>query len=435
VAGDPTPRALLEPALNAWLGSLIPDPDHVACGVQASAADGSVLASGTVTLADLSLQPIDVVFLVRSQPQRASVAELEARIRLAFARANAVPDDAVVRIAFGDAGGAERSFGEVLPLADRLRRLLGACRTLDARHFQSASKDAPQLPDNPGRLDMAEVRSRVGDALEAVRHLFRNPDPAPPTEPLERVLAAARTPGAPPAAIEALRASLLGIANAGFVYALPVSAVGTGADQLAALGAQADSVLGRFDTLSPATDAALTDIDNSGYPADHALELLTDLARGWMGGDFVLIPHFTFIDAAAVTAADATRDGLLDHARVAGTPLPVDEWLHGAACVRARVHAFEMVRTMAEAALPDPLPLAPIQLPFRTGDSWLGVEFPDTMEVVHDTVAVVQHLPQGFGPAGAQSGLLVDEWGESVPDRTDVTGLTFNYDSPDSAPA
>ena len=126
--------------------------------------------------------------------------------------------------------------------------------------------------------------------------------------------------------------------------------------------------------------------------------------RGWLGGDLAVIPRFTFIDETAVADADAARDSLLDQARTAGSPLPVDEWLHGAACVRPLVHGFEMVRLMAEAHLVDPLPLSPIQLPFRTGDSWLGVEFPEGAEVVHDTVAVVQHLPQGFTPAGTQSG-------------------------------
>ena len=431
-----TPRALLEPALNHWLGSLLPDPAQVRCSVQAVAADdGHVLAAGTVTLADLAIQPVDLVLITRSQPQQASVAELEARIGYVFARANAVPDGAVVRISFGDPGGAGvASFAEVLPLADRLRRLLGSARPLDARHFQSASKDTPQPPGNPGRIDFAELMTRVTVRLEAVRALFRNPAAGPPTPPLERVLADARAPGAPPATVEALRASLLGIADAGFVYAFPVSAVGTDAGQLQALGTQADSVLARHDAMAAQTDAQLADLAASTDPADRKAEQLADLVRGWLGGDLLLIPRFTFIDPAAVASADAVRDGLLDHARSAGSPLPVDEWLHGAACVRPLVHGFEIVRTMAEAHLAEPLPLAPIQLPFRSGDSWLGVEFPDAMEVLHDTVAVVQHLPQGFAPAGAQSGLLIDEWSETVPNRREVTGLTFNYDAPDSAP-
>jgi hypothetical protein len=62
------------------------------------------------------------------------------------------------------------------------------------------------------------------------------------------------------------------------------------------------------------------------------------------------------------------------------------------------------------------------------------VDYPPGLEVVHDTVSVVQHLPQGFVAAGAQCGLLVDEWVETVPTREEVTGLTFNFDAPDSAP-
>jgi hypothetical protein len=126
---------------------------------------------------------------------------------------------------------------------------------------------------------------------------------------------------------------------------------------------------------------------------------------------------------------------LLQYARdTVGVALPVEEWLHGAACVRSLVHDFEMVRTMADAARAEPLALAPLQLPFRTGDSWLGAEYPPVLEVLHDTVSLVQHLPQGFDAAGRQCGLLIDEWTESVPLRDAVTGLCFNFNAPNSAP-
>jgi hypothetical protein len=93
-----------------------------------------------------------------------------------------------------------------------------------------------------------------------------------------------------------------------------------------------------------------------------------------------------------------------------------------------------MVRAMADGTRPTPLPLAPLQLPFRTGDSWLGAEYPPDLQVTHDTVSMVQHLPQGFAAAGPQCGLLIDEWNETVPMREEVTGLTFNYNAPNSAP-
>jgi len=430
-----TPRALLEPALNHWLGTLMPNPDQIACYVRAlDPDDRSEIAAATVTLADLGIQPIDFMYVARSQPQESSIAELEARVRYAFGRANGVGDAAIVQIAFADEGDGVRPMAEVLPLAERLRRLVGSARTLNARHFQAPTPDAPVPADNPGLLDVAELRTRVGNRIEATRLLFRNAAVGPPIQPLERALADATAPGALAATVDALRTALRRIADAGFAYAFPVSAVGTAAAQRDALTAQADSLLKRFDELTVETDARLGEIDGGTQPAEQKVALLTEIARAWFGADFVLIPRFTFIAPAAVVDADGARDALTAHARAAGAARPVDEWIHGVSCVRPLVHDFEIVRVMAEAALGDTLPLAPMQLPYREGDSWLAAEFPEAMKVVDYTVSIVQHLPQGFQPDAAQSGLLIDEWTETIPERSSVTGLTFNYNAPNSAP-
>jgi hypothetical protein len=432
-----TQRAHLEPALNHWLGTLMPGPDLIRCSVVALKPDDqSELAAGTVSLAGLEIQPLDFVYMARSQPQESSVAELETRVRYAFARANNVGDDAIVRITFSDAGGGAgaRPFAEVLPLAERLRRLIGSSRPLNARHFQSASHDAPEPSDNVGRLDMAEVRTRVANRLAAIRKLFRNAEAAPPIPPLEEALQDATAAGAAAATVNALRDALKRVADAGFSYAFPVSAVGTAAEQRQALVGQAESLLERFDELSGDTDTRLAAIDGGTQPAERKIELLAEIVKQWMGSDFALIPRFTFSDAAAVGGADGARDALTAHARAAGAERPVDEWIHGAACVRPLVHDFEVVRIMAEAAIGDALALAPIQLPFRADDSWLAADFPEDMEIVHDTASIVQHLPQGFNAVGPQCGLLIDEWAETIPERSSVTGLAFNFNAPNSAP-
>ena len=35
----------------------------------------------------------------------------------------------------------------------------------------------------------------------------------------------------------------------------------------------------------------------------------------------------------------------------------------------------------------------------------------------------------------SQVGLVVDEWVEMIPNKQEVTGVTFNYDQPDATPA
>ena len=427
-----TERARLEPALNAWLGNLLGDPANIRCTVAAVAPDGTVLTDGgtpiegIVALSDLAVQPIDFVYSVRPQTDANGAAELESRIRYRFASDRGIADDAIVRISFADAGADPmvRSFAETLPLADRLRRLLGSARPLDARHFRSATADAPAPVGNPGQVNVPELLGRVTTRLAAVRALI-------PT--LQTAADAVRSSGTA-SSVAALRAALLAIANAGIVYAVPQSASGAAQPQVDALLAQATAVLSRLGELDAGTDAELAGAA-AAASAEQAVSILSDAVKTWMGADVLLLPRFTFPNEASVASADAARDELLSYAKgSAGMALPAEEWLHGTACVRPLVHDFEMVRVMADAVRDTPLPLSPLQLPFRAGDRWLGVQYPPDMEVLHDTVSIVQHLPQGFTASGDQCGLLIDEWVESVPNRAEVTGIAFNFNAPNSAP-
>ena len=341
-----TERARLDLPLNAWLGYLLGVPETICCRAAAVSADGTVLSDGAgaiegiVTLEDLELQPIDFVYTVRSQNEPSGAAELETRVRHHFATARGLADDVIVRITFADAGNAigARSFAEVLPLADRLRRLLGTARPLDGRHFHSASKDVAASPDNPGRIATGELLIRVSTRLAVVRALF---------PVLEAAADNARASGLP-ADIDALRDALMDVARAGVSYAMPRSVTGSAAAQRDVLVEQADALVKRAQTLGAATDAQLADAAAT-TSAERMVSLLTAAVKTWMGADMLLVPRFTFGDVAAVGQADAARETLLTHVRGLGVPLPVEEWLHGAACVRPQVHDFEMVRAMADA--------------------------------------------------------------------------------------
>ena len=164
------------------------------------------------------------------------------------------------------------------------------------------------------------------------------------------------------------------------------------------------------------------------------------MAKGFLGDEFVLLPKFLFIDLAEVINADAKRDQLLKYVRDTKLPaeermpLLVDEWLQGVSLVRPNMHTFNQVLMFSE-TFNSATPLcSPMQLPFRDKDTWLGVEFPEGTKIVHDTIAMVQCLPQAFQPAADQSGLLIDEWAETLPQKNEITGIAFNYDQPNSAP-
>jgi hypothetical protein len=428
-----TRRARTEPAFNHWVAGLLGDPATIRCVVQAVDAKGNVLlASGvalksSVTLAELGLQALDFVFLIGKKVEVSGFSELESRVRYHFARQHSLNDATIVKIAFADHGGGgpvERSFAEILPLVNAIREVAGKARPLQAQDFAPASKQIAVAPANPGNLDVTELQSRVMDVRADFDLLFAN---------LATAAAGAETLQTE-TAIEALRIRLVAIADAGLVHAFPLTAVGFATEQIDVLVAQSRSLLERYATITTAFDANLVRVSAGATKPPQKVALLREMALSLLGTDFVLLPKFTFANPADVVAAHSDRDQLLVHVRSRGVPLPVEEWLHGVALVRPAVHTFGLVLMLGQTFDGEVGECSPIQLPFRTGDSWLGVEFPDKTEIIHDTISIMQCLPQGFAPAGAQCGLLIDEWTEPLPKKEEVTGIAFNYDAPNSAP-
>jgi hypothetical protein len=159
------------------------------------------------------------------------------------------------------------------------------------------------------------------------------------------------------------------------------------------------------------------------------------MAGIFYGADFRLLPRFKFPNPAEVSAADGSRDTLLNHARtVKNIPDPVGEAVHSMGHVRLPMHRFRMLSLLQETVSETALPLSVIQLPYRANDTWLGTEFKTGTNIFHDTLSLIQCLPQGFSPAAEQCGLRIDEWVESFPKSKEMTGISFNYDQPNSMP-
>jgi hypothetical protein len=295
---------------------------------------------------------------------------------------------------------------------------------LHAQDFAPASKLVAAAPENPGNIDVAELQSRVEEVRADFDLLFASLGAAADnaeTLPTET-------------SIELLRSRLVEIADAGFVHAFPLTAFGFAAEQGEALVAQSRSLQTRYATLTSVFDGNLVRVNAATARPPQQVAILREMTRSLLGDDFVLLPKFTFSNVADVVAAHTDRDQLMAHVRSKGVPLPVEEWLHGAALVRPSLHTFGIVSMLSQTFEAEFGTCSPIQLPFRAADSWLGVEFPAGTEIVHDTIAIVQCLPQGFSPAGTQCGLLIDEWTEALPKKEEVTGIAFNYDAPNSAP-
>ena len=430
-----TVRASAEAGLNHWLGSILGAPATIRCRATAVDANGNTLKrpdatdlTGIVTLEELGIQPLDFVYLIRNRLAETSSSEIESRVRQVFARREALADDAIVKITFADSGTpadpSVRAFAEILPLANSLRELVSGARPLGARDFAIQSKEVAAPAGNPDGTDIAELRARVQTVVDAFALLIG------PLDGATGDATSLRTE----AAVEGLRARLHALADAGFPFAFPQSARGFADAEIELLTTQAKSVSTRLKSMTDSRDALIAKADAATDPGEQA-SLLTQAARLMLGDDFALLPRFSFSNAGEVAQAFATRAQLLDYAtNTLGIPLVVEEWLHGAANVRPKMHRFETIRLLNEAMNATTLDIEPLQIPYRDKDSWLGVDFKPGFSIDHDTISLVLHAPQGFNAAGAQTGLLLDQWIESIPNEEEVTGITFNFNNPNSVP-
>ena len=152
--GPRTPRALAEPFLDNWAGTLLGPPAQAGCRVRFP--DASV---HEVTLDQLALRPLDFVALARTPPAASGDGELDRRVL----QAAAAPDGAQVVY---DASSAPVTFTAALELARTLGELLAAARPLLPADLVAPDTDAPA--PGPGRGHRGD-RPRPGRARPAHR--------------------------------------------------------------------------------------------------------------------------------------------------------------------------------------------------------------------------------------------------------------------------
>lgn len=207
-------------------------------------------------------------------------------------------------------------------------------------------------------------------------------------------------------------------------------------------GALVAEVTARLAAVQARLDAADAAPDGGG-----GVEALTAAARLLLGEDFQIVPDFALPPAQAAEwgqawgpgpAADRSILGYLEGDL--GRRFPVDDWLTGVARVREKLHRLETAGHLAGAFTGAEIQLQPLQFPHRPGTPWLSLEFPETtpggepFSIDEDKLLYTAHYAGGFDPASRQAGLLLDEWTETIPSRTEDTGLAFHYDRPNSEP-
>ncbi|NUK86074.1 hypothetical protein [Streptomyces lunaelactis] len=173
-----TPRAIAEPGVNELVAAMLPPPADVVVRVRWTDPDGTD-RDRLVSQAELGLQPIDLLYLVRLESQ-AALGELDERILRYVAGEAGLRPDAAPTVHFTERVPGKVTFFEIAPLVGHLRTVATTSRTLratDVLRAGEAHSTADALP-HADRARVAEVAARLDSHLGGLRSLRTEIDTA-----------------------------------------------------------------------------------------------------------------------------------------------------------------------------------------------------------------------------------------------------------------
>jgi hypothetical protein len=397
-----TPRGDADPVLNAWVGTLLGDPTKVTARVTYAGAP----APQPVTLADLKIQPLDVLALARAvlQPDQGSL--LDARIIFALLGDDATKTNASVDYTAqpGRNPAVDRTFPEIMELAGTLGATLGASRPLGPTDLFSPAGAVNVTQDPINATEILGRATKAGTALASAINALTLATPA------SFVAASATT-----AQIQALQSAIRG----GAAIA-PERAFTT-------LG---ETPGGLFDAAS----ALLTELTRrqTNVPqaqpsdADGQVQFALDTFKAIFGSDSFVMPQVD-VPASTLTSAFAARSTLLGGTDDSLPGRFLQQAMHG----RAQLAAYRKLSLYTRALGGTPPRLDVVQLPVVPGEQWLALPFPTSMPPQESRVSLLL-LTQGSQPApsGTWTGIVLDSWTEIIPSMTQPTSIAFNHNSP-----
>ena len=449
-----SPKSLFEPGLNQWFAQLIGKAENVVCLVAAIDKDGKETNSAFVSLADLGLQPIDLVYII-PEDLAGGATELESRIAFHFRKVSHIDANTSVKITFNPPGlgPTKASLARIYPLLRNLRKMVSSSRTGSAKDFASKQKTVTTGTDDTG-IDFNDFKNRISIAVGSLTtefNSFNNVAPSPHLpkddfnpenfgkyfgilieKPTEKNLYDSLE--LDDAAITAIINFQIMATSYGVQLAYPEN------QNLIVNLNKTDLLQKTFNTWKIINDK----INNTNKKLTDAiaepnltnkLNLLMTAAKTVLGDDFVPIPRFNYnnVDLLDKTFADE-KQLLTNIQKVSGNSDAVNKetWVQSVSRVREPVAKLELVRIMAEASSGYEFNLKMAQVPYRANDSWLGFEFPEQyndapFNIMDDTISLAIIGEAAVDTKAAQSVLIIDDWTEKIPIDEEVTGLAFHY--------
>ena len=372
-------RGKAEPYLHTWVGSLLGDLTKVVCKVDFTS--GVVASPRNVTVADLRLEPLDLLSLTRSVAvaavaSDAHATELDRRVRDVILKLDAAATN--IKITYDIPVAPDgKTFAQVLELAKSIADVVSSARALRLEDLV-LPQDVPATP-NPAPAD-----TRTASALADFKIRLDN-------------LSGALTPTDIRKALQ--EASLYGIGESyPFIddASLPDQATGIANEMQRRVTAA---------TAPGQTDSAIM--------------------AALFGKDFLFLPRFQLSAAAAAELDLAIAQG----PTLANLPNDFMRWMQQAARVRPALDAWRRMMLFTGALGQPPSEFELAQLPFQAATRWAALPFGPKRPPA-GLISLALQRPVKPATNQVWAGLFVDDWTEVIPDEVETTAIGFHYDDP-----
>ncbi|GGK72397.1 hypothetical protein ACD591_05420 [Rufibacter glacialis] len=459
---NPSPRSALEPGLNQWLGTMIGNPADILATAALVDENGVESNSAPVSLADLKLQPIDLIYAVGTDRQ-SGAQELEARLEQVYTATTPVPAKSRLKISFGpEVAPGKRTLAQAIPLLRALRVLLTGARAASAKDFSPRTKTEVKDAGLLYGWEVTDLKTRASRCVESLALFQKTVESTAPNESatagtqattFQGLFTQYHQKGADRSVLEKVTVSANGSAQLHQLLATaPLYGIKTtfvenaGHSPETRLVDLLSAAAGVWQNINQRLQLAQDKMAKASSETNPNTQVtrLTEAVKAVLGDDFLVIPRFRYLNPADVSKVLGDEGNqLLRHInKVQGTTneLAVETWLESVAAVRQNMKHLEQVRMLSEAQAETDTPFTAAQFPPLEVNSWLAVEFPEINEktgekfdILDDTISMAIHGAQSRKVEELQSALLIDEWTEAIPNDKEISGVAFNYDQPNAS--
>jgi hypothetical protein len=445
--GTYTPRALMEPSVNKFIGEIIGDPRKIKCLCSYTVVTTSSSAKTFVNLSlrDLDVQPLDVMHLFATGALNGGT-ELNARIaNYVRSQITLLPvdfegtaDDVPVEIYFTERDASwdvsDLSFYEKSGQLFSLRELLTASGILAADHLHIPG-EAEVSANEIRNQDVNELLIRITNGEARMKQVYTLlQDYFATVVTLENASTFSFTNNQ----IDSLRELLRAGAQFGIPSSLPELQYGYGNKTGQSLMNSAAGTYKAMDDRLKRAAIEITNGKNTALSNNARVDSLVAAASIIMEPSFRVWPQFHLRNATEL-GEQLTLDTAHGLLRTADAQA-LDTWMQTISRVRKRMAILDSVQMHSFNFGYEFSELKPVQLPFSLDgtatatDHWLGISFPSDYTPSEDklSIAILNATEVTSNSADLKVALLVDEWVEIIPVKERITGLTFNYNQPDA---